>query len=104
MTDIFGFFTELPQVFSVMINAVMYFFNYFPYYIIYWLDFLYSPIAIAYNSFNAFMVALLDLFTVAFSWMGTAFLGVLSILFSIYAIFFAIKLFILLKEIIGRWV
>lgn len=95
--------TDILDVFDITRTGVEYFFYNIAYYLVYDIDLVYMPFAGFFNATGQLVTALNDLFIVCLSWTGDTFMWFLTVLVSIYVFFFAVRLLILLKEIILRW-
>ena len=94
---------QLLDIFGITASGI----GYLGYIIVYWffeiLDQFYVPFAGFFNACATLMEVLLNLFTLCLSWAGDTFMWFVGILVSMYIFFFGIKILLLLKEIILRW-
>lgn len=95
---------QLLDIFSSTWDGINYLLYSVGYYIIEMLDLFYQPFAGLFNACGTLMTVFIDVFTLCLSWTGDTFMWFVGLLVSMYIFFFAIKIFLLLKEIILRWI
>ena len=94
---------QLLDIFNLTRTGLDYFLYLTGYYIVEILDQFYVPFSGFFNACGELMTVLTDLFSLCLSWAGDTFMWFVGILISMYIFFFAIKILLLLKEIILRW-
>ena len=94
---------QLLDIFSFTRIGLDYIIYYVGYFVLEILDMFYVPFAGFFNACGVLMTVLTELFTLALSWAGDTFMWFVGILISMYIFFFGIKILLLLKEIVLRW-
>lgn len=95
--------SQLLDIFGITTSGFGYLFYLVTYYFVEILDQFYVPFAGFFNACSTLMTVFVDLFTLCLSWAGDTFMWFVGILISMYIFFFGIKILLLLKEIILRW-